>query len=269
MNRVGDVNRVTGFGLVIDSAIALPGAMEGIGGPAAVTIERGAAAPWEAVTADAPYRVASTDCFDFTVPELARYTCIGRDRIIVDAAPGADAAHVAELLIATALPALCWARGGVVLHAAAAIFPGSHAAVAVAGPSGAGKSTWLAAAVGAGAKVIADDALHLEIEAGRIIASGLPGGWFERFGPLEHERVFHPVPPDRQCASAPLAAVTLPGPGSAQRLTGTEAVAALLQSRHRPRVPRLLGREAEVLGDFGRIAQSVAVWRGQPTNQPV
>lgn len=258
-----------GFGLVIDTAIALPGAMTEVAGPAAVTIERGIAEAWEVVTADPPYRVASADCFDFTVPGLARYTCLGRERIIVDATPGADAAHVADLLIATALPALCWARGGIVLHAAAAIFPESQAAVAVTGPSGAGKSTWLAAAVRAGAKIIADDALHLEIVAGRIIASGLPGGWFERYGPLAHERVFRPATPDRQCASAPLATIALLGPGPAQRLSGTEAVEALLQSRHRPRVPRLLGREAGVLADLGRIAQTVAVWRGQPMNQPV
>lgn len=260
---------VRGFGLVIQSEIAVYGAMTDVGGAAAISVERGSAGPWQVVTEDPPYRVASVDRFDFTVPGLARYTCIDRRRIVVDALPGADAVHVSDMLIATALPALCWARGGIVLHAAAAVFPGSEAAVAVAGPSGSGKSTWLAAAVREGARVVADDALYLQIVDGQVMASGLPGGWFRRYGPRDDEREFCPVPPGRQCAAAPLGAIMVLDEGPARRLPGTEAVAALLQARHRPRVPRLLGLEAGLLADLGVIAQSVAVLRGQPVNQPV
>lgn len=260
---------VGGFGLVIESAITLYGAMTDVAGPAAISVERGSVEPWQVVTDDPPYRVASVDRFDFTVPGLARYTCIDRNRIVVDALPGADDAHVSEMLIATSLPALCWARGGIVLHAAAAVFPGFEAAIAVAGPSGAGKSTWLAAAVREGARVVADDALHLQIVDGRVIASGLPGGWFRRYGPLDHEREFQPVPRDSQCAAAPLGAITVLDAWPARRLSGTQGVAALLRSRHRSRVPRLLGLEARLLAELGMIAQSVAVLNGQPVNQPV
>lgn len=260
---------VRGFGLVIQSDIAVHGAMTDVAGPAAISVELGSARPWQVVVDDPPYRVASVDRFDFTVPGLARYTCIDRRRIVVDALPGADAAHVSEMLIATALPALCWARGGIVLHAAAAVFPGFEAAVAVAGPSGSGKSTWLAAAVREGARVVADDALHLQNVDGQFMASGLPGGWFRRYGPRDHEREFCPVPPDRQCAAAPLEAITVLDDGPVRKLQGTEGLTALLQFRHRPRIPRLLGLEAGLLADLGMAAQSVAVLRGQPVNQPV
>ncbi len=203
------------------------------------------------------------------MPDLAVYTCVDRNRIIVNAAPGADAQHLAEMLIATALPALLWARGGIVLHAAAAIFPGSQSAVAVAGASGAGKSMWLAQAVAAGARIVADDAVHLEVVDDLVTVSGLPGGWFQRYGSDESERRFQAVSSAQQCMQAPLGALTVLDRGKAETLSGLDAVVALLRHRHRPRVPELLGLDLKVLSDIGRIAQLLQVFRGQPVNQPV
>jgi hypothetical protein len=260
---------VGGFGLTIRSAIPVLGGAEKVDGPATITVERGTVQAWTAAIVDAPYRVASVDRFAFEMPDLAVFTCIDRNRIIVDAAPGADAQHLAEMLIATALPALLWARGGILLHAAAAIFPGSQSAVAVAGASGAGKSTWLAQAVAAGARIVADDTLHLKVADDIVTASGLPGGWLQRYGHEEHERRFHAVSGAQQCLQAPLGTLTILDQGKTERMSGPDAVVALLRHRHRPRVPGLLGLDLKVLSDIGRIAQLLQVFRGQPVNQPV
>lgn len=243
--------------------------MSKVDGPATITVELGTVQAWAAAIVDAPYRVASVDRLEFEMPGLAIYTCVDRSRIIIDAAPGADAQHLAEMLIATALPALLWARGGIVLHAAAAIFPGSQSAVAVAGASGAGKSTWLAQALAAGARIVADDALHLQVADDLVTASGLPGGWFQRYGPRESERRFQAVSSAQQCMQAPLGTLTVLDHGKTETMSGTDAVVALLRHRHRPRVPGLLGLDLQVLSDIGRISQLLQVFRGQPVSQPV
>lgn len=209
---------------------------------------------------EGPYRIGDHG-FEIAVPAVARYRCFDGRRIWIAPHDGVGADDVAAMLIATVLPAMLWARGDVVLHAACALLPGDEYAVAVAGPSGSGKSTWLAAAVAAGWRVIADDSVRLRHRDGVVLASGLPAGWF---GPLtdgEPQRPFHRVPSAIQLPEHALRALFVLTPGNADpvQLRGTAALEALLQNRHRPRIARLLGQEAAMLPRLAEIRRSVAI----------
>lgn len=254
--------RCRGWGLHIRSAIALPGAMpcgdDAAGSPIDLDIAFGAPPLVDPGASDGPYRLGR-DAFDFVMPGVARYLC-GADRIAIDPAPGADPDMVAAMLIATAIPAWLWARGHVVLHAAAAILPGSTHAVVVAGASGSGKSTLLARAAASGARIVTDDSVCLRLAPDGIRASGLPGGYF---APLtdDRARVFHAVPVDRQAADAALGAiVVLDATAPAGRLTGSAAVTALLAHRHRPRIARLCRREASTFGTIAQTSKDIPIY---------
>lgn len=82
--------------------------------------------------------------------------------------PEALAVDVAGRVLATALHA----RGVLTLHASAVALSGG--AVAFLGPKGAGKSTLAAALLAEGARMMADDALPVEVEAGARARPGLP-----------------------------------------------------------------------------------------------
>lgn len=263
-----------GFGLRIRSEIALPGAPpcpyphilaaadrdEGFPaiGDADIDIVYGATPCWTARRAWEVYRVASADLFEIAVPGLARFTCLDRRRIVVDPLPGTDAARLAELLVATILPALLWARGRIVLHATAFILSGGSRGIAIAGASGSGKSTALARALAMGAHGIADDSLCIRIGREGAVASGLAGGYFERDGAA---RTFRAVAASRQRLACPLGVLVVLAPDATapRRLTGIAAIEALLRHRHRPRIAALLGTEAAMVPGIAAIAHALAV----------
>lgn len=249
------------YGLRVRSQIDIPGAL-----PAdehgAFDLSVELAAP-SAAQSDSIYRFEGADLC-FTAPGIAEYRCHA-DGIRVSPHPHASATDVVEMLIATALPALLWMRGGFVLHAAAAQLPGSAAAIAIAGASGSGKSTVLAQLTDAGAPMLADDTILLDSRTGE--GAGLAGGYYLAEG--EGPRVFHPVPPARALVRAPVAAILILSRGdpetaaSLTRTTQVEAVAQLLANRHRPRVPALLGRQAATLADSALLAGMIPIyaWR--------
>ncbi len=251
-----------GHGLRIRSAVPLPGAIpaEDAENPSDVEIVYATVPPGDSGCVSGPYRVTSPDLFEFTMPGLARFICLDRRRILVDPVPGADQAHLSKMLIATVLPALLWARGDIVLHAAAFILDGATQAIAVAGASGSGKSTVLARALAMGACQVADDSICLRVQHGAAIASGLAGGHFERIGD-EGARLFRPAPPNQRRAASPVGALLVLHPGTVRphRLGGVEAIQALLTHRHRPRIVALLGMEAASLSTMALIARAVPV----------
>jgi len=255
------------FDLAIRSDLALPGAMAAdpdAGASVDVEIIEGPAVLEGASSTLGPYRLAG-DRLLFSRRGVADYLCEGGGRIVVERAPGADAFEVRGSLIATALPALLWMRGEIVLHAAAAVLPGARRAIAIGGASGAGKSSLLDQLLSFGSTLVGDDALRLRHDGPAMLASGLPAGLF--LG--DHGRAFKPAPPEQQAASAELAAlVVLETPRGQdaprfRRLRGADALETLLAGRHRPRVPRLLGREAGLLPAFSRLAGHLPVyhWR--------
>lgn len=248
------------YGLRVRSDIDIPGAPAEPRAVEAPDIVIALAPPRAAQSADI-YRFEG-EALCFTMPGIAEYRC-GTDRIEVIPHPDAGVADVVGMLIATALPALLWRRGGFVLHAAAARLPGHGGALAIAGSSGVGKSTILAQLADAGAAVLADDTLLLDPRRGE--GAGLPGGYF--VAQEGSARRFQPAA--QSLARAPVATILILSrgdPGTAVALTRVapvEAVARLLANRHRPRVPDLLGRRAATLADSALLAGSIPIyaWR--------
>lgn len=258
--------RYRAFGLIVESAIALPGggAIERSDSPPDVSIVVGTATPPDPEAELGPYS-RSGDHLCFTAEGVARYLIVGAAHIVIEPFPDADDTHVAALLIATALPALLWARGHYALHACAVVPAGRTTAVAITAPSGSGKSTLLAECLSRGATMLADDVVCLSGEAPRAVASGLPGGYF-----LGHaspaERSFHPVLPSKQMVCAPLGMLvhidrTGTGPAGIERLRAAVALETLLAARHRPRVPRLIADPAAHLARSALLARTLAIYR--------
>ncbi|MDP3401765.1 MAG: hypothetical protein Q8R97_11650 [Brevundimonas sp.] len=252
----------TAFGLSIRTECALPGAMPATTGVTPdIEIAYGVPRPWSETTAWGPYRARDADLFEFVMPDVARYTIEDRHRVIITPEDGADDASIGEMLVATVLPSLLWARGEIVLHASAIARPDRNTGLLFMGASGSGKSTRLQRAVGRGARAIADDSVRLHIRDGALLASGLPGGLFVGTHDLTHGRTLIPVPPEQQLKEFPVAtALILDGDGKPpRRLTGLEALAALLKHRHRPRILQLLGTEADLIGPVADVATRLRI----------
>jgi len=246
-----------GYGLNIQTEVAIPGAMAAANGASIdIEVDYGTPSSWTERVAWGPYRVADVDRFDFTMPHVARYTITDRRRIIISPDKGADEALIGAMLVATALPVLLWARGDIVLHAAAASPTVDGPGWLILGDSGTGKSSRLTRALSEGAYAIADDSVRLRLEGDRVLASGLPGGVFGRAGGTDAPRSFVPTPAGQQVRECPVAMAHLIGPdrGSGDAF-GLDGLAALLRHRHRPRILRLLGMEAGVINPMARIAK--------------
>lgn len=179
----------------------------------------------------------------------------------IDVAPGEQSSlqDLGELLVANALPALLWQQGAFMLHAACVRLPNGPA-VAIAGTSGAGKSRLAASLVTAGAELIGDDSLALYATDQGIAAKGLAGGWFAR-SPDGAEREFKSAATGQARGECLLDLLVILGgeSGDAARLLPIAAIEQLLHNRHRPQVPLLLGRQAEVLAQAATIARRLPI----------
>jgi len=255
----GSAMRCVGYGLNIRTVVPIPGAMAATtDAPVDVEVDYGTPPPWPETVAWGPYRVRDVDRFDFTMPNLARYTITDRRRITISPERGADETLIAAMLVATALPVLLWARGDTVLHAAAASGSVDGPGWLILGDSGSGKSSRLVKALRSGAYAIADDSVRLRLEGDRVLASGLPGGVFSRASGPDDPRVFLPTPVGQQLRECPVAMGQLIEPdGGARNAVGLVALTALLRHRHRPRILGLLGIEAAAINPLARIAKSL------------
>ena len=160
------------YGLVFDSALALPELAPSAATAADVRIRFGS------VDADGlaggqpvgPYAWARAGTLWLQVPQIARYEIRdGRD-IVIDPAPGIDEDSLRLFLLGSAFGALLAQRGLLVLHGNA-VQIGGRALVCV-GASGAGKSTLAAAFLRRGHAVIADDVTA--IDSGGRVLPGIP-----------------------------------------------------------------------------------------------
>lgn len=253
------------FGLRIRSTIDIPGAIVAAAGTPDLTIDFGAVTVPEGGATLPPYTLAG-DGFAFEMPGLARYHHEA-GTITIDPLPGADPEMVAAMLIATMLPATIWARGGFMLHAAAAIPPGGGHALAIAGPSGSGKSTLLARMVADGWTVVAEDSVSLDHKDGSVFAAGLPGIVWRCDGDDRSQRTAVPVPAPQQADRAPLAAIlyiSADGTGDTPDiadLPAIKAVEALLANRHRPGLPFLMRIEGRTLPFATSLSRSLTIRR--------
>lgn len=250
---------VRAFDLLIDSEIAVPGALpERNPREADVVIRLGSVGGDYPGPGVGSYRLGPTGLL-FDAPGIARYEVDART-IIVESTPDSDPEAASALLIATALPALLWLRGSFVAHACAFRPPYAEKALAVTAPSGGGKSTLLRHVAAMNAAAVADDVLRLEPGGEDVVGSGLAGGLY--LGTVPGRR-FHAV--DRSLSRAPVHALIglVEGTETAapQRLGKQAAAALLMASRHRPRIPTLLDRTAAVFAQAALLASSLSIYR--------
>lgn len=260
--------RFIAYDRIIDSAIALPGAMLAAAEDSVdwhVAIDRCSAPPFDTGL------VWEKQQLSWTINPTEQYLCEAR-RLIVRATIVADQQQIERNAIANGLPALAWIAGDIVLHACAVIMPGADVAIAFMAPSRGGKSTMLAQLMAKGATLLADDTLVLRHDGTRWIGSGLPMGWFERDPEAgESVRRFVGAKSGQSARRAEIAAIMvlqLVDAGSSTVMTpvtGTEAIAALLAHRHRPQVPVALGCTVPNLQQMAAIAASVPVFKVRRT----
>ncbi|MEP7007679.1 MAG: hypothetical protein ABI810_16990 [Sphingomonas bacterium] len=211
-----------------------------------------------------PYRLAA-DSLLFEMPGIARYRCDAGAQMTVERIGETPEDVAASYLIATALPALLWMRGEIVLHAAAVLLPGAAGAIAIGGTSRTGKSTVLRQLVAAGASVIADDSVCLRFCGADMTVSGLAGGYFVAGADKDTARRLETVPPEHQIRAAPLAGLVMlgarlsSGAPAFHPLRGVAALEAVLASRHRPRIPTLLGSNRAMLPVLAHLSETLPV----------
>lgn len=249
-----------GFGLCIDGNLALPGAVPVADQPANWDVVRLRLGLPATPDTDRELYSLEGDELCFRPPGVATYR-LQHGSVHIVPEPDADASNVTGLLIATALPGLLWMRGALVLHAAAVVMPGQQGAVAIIGKSGAGKSTLANQLVRQGARLVADDSLAISDDLG---CSGLPGGLFIRSGDA---RQFHPLGKESWCLGAPLSAIVVLGREHGElphRVDPVVGVQLLLEHRHRPAIPGILGKGAAVLAQVAQLAGAVPIFCWQP-----
>lgn len=254
------------FGLNIVSQFEIPGAIPvGPSSRADIAVSAGSTAIDQVEATSGPYS-RSGEALLFDAPGVARYLARSCGDLLVEPHSNSDPSEICALLIATALPMLLWMRGGVVLHAAGVVLPGTDQAIALAGPSGVGKSSLAQGLLGKGARIIGDDSLWLVRDQERAIANGLPGGCFLPQGQDEPRR-FVPAAPLARAEAVQLKAMVVlrrcdqSRPPELRQLRQGEALEALLKQRHRPRIPAILGREAAAFHECVLLSRLLPIYQ--------
>ena len=158
--------RYSTYNLSIQSDLALPELplCTQLGRPPDVSI-RLATVPAEGLPAGqqlGPFLWVTPDQLWLEVPHVARFWVQGGHTILVEPAPGIDEDSVRVFLLGSALGALLFQRGHLVLHGNA-IRIGDQCMVCV-GQSGAGKSTLAAGFMQRGYDILADDVVPVDAQ---------------------------------------------------------------------------------------------------------
>jgi len=288
-------------GLHVASEIALPAKMEANAKdslPVDVTIHVGhVPEQLDQPTHRGAEWMANDRAFLLDLPDIGRFLCEDGRRVTVCAAAATPLDDILVFVTGTALAAIVYQRGGLLLHASAVVRDGR--AFVFCGPSGAGKSTLAAALTRAGCQFLADDVSALEGGGDRppmILSDGralrLYADSIERTGLANavggrvRRRVekFHVLPPQPENApeAVPLAAVYMLADANAafppgiDRLPIVEAAQSLLHHTYRRRLAlaycgagMLAMRTATLLShapvfhlrrprDFSRLEETVA-----------
>jgi hypothetical protein len=158
--------RHTAYNLSIDSELALPELPPDLttGGAADVHIRLATINPQGLPDGQqlGPFLWANADKLWLQVPHVARFLVQGGHTILIDPEPGIDEDSIRVFLLGSALGALLFQRGYLVLHGNA-IRVGEHCMVCV-GHSGAGKSTLAAGFMQRGHQILADDVVPVDAQ---------------------------------------------------------------------------------------------------------
>ena len=269
------MHRFTLYGLEVESALDLPGAMPGHRhGPADVRIS----------FADLPEELENTPGghgdgaggFLLNVRGTGRYWIVSGSEIRVEREAGGQMSHLRLYLMGSALGALLYMRGFLLLHANAVVI--ADQAVALAGPSGSGKSTLAMAFSKAGHPVLTDDVCAIapdgQVEPGwrRMRLWDDAMAMFD-LDPADHPRSFegdpdyrkHDVPPVSDLPmAAPMAAILLFDPDEKEAirpLGPSEAAIGLIANLYRGEYLESLSARDEVVKSCATLAARVPVYR--------
>ncbi|HEU0044533.1 hypothetical protein [Sphingomonas sp.] len=268
------------FGLSLDSEIPLPDlpGMDRHAAPADVLITSG--------TVNAPVGHEDVGLYIvprgavLNIPEVGRYLITKGNRIVVDPAPSATDRNVRLYLLGSAFGAILHQRQMLPLHANVIDFGG--AAVAFMGHSGAGKSTLANWFHDRGLAILGDDVCVVrDVDAGHPVAEpGLPrirlwGDALRASGrdASEFEASFDdmdkydvPIPaipardPVRLAAIYHLQAAQPDHAGGVDRLTGVNAIEALVANTYRGGYLPLMGGVRRHLEQCVALARRVPVF---------
>lgn len=247
------------YGLTLASPFVLPGGRTAQPGQPDLIIREGAAQLSAGAETRGPYRFLDGR-LELAIPDAGRFLLHSMGLLQVSPTAGVDAGLLSAFLVASGMPMLLWQRGGLLLHASGIQY--EKRVIALCGPSGIGKTTLARMMLDRGGNLLGDDSLWFPDPASPNRACGLAGGQFRR-DPGNTGPAFHPVAPERQVGEGELSAlfVLSASPIPPARLGPVEAVQAVLRARHRPLVPELLGRYADVLDHCVRLAARIRVYR--------
>ena len=218
------------------------------------------------------------------VPKVGRYLIREGREIVIDADPAASDRNVRLYLLGSALGAILHQRGMLPLHANAIEIDGR--AVAFSGHSGAGKSTIAAWFHDMGFRILSDDVcvVGFDAQARAIAYPGIPrlrlwrealensgrtwGDYQRSFDdtdkydvPTHSAAPLEPLPLD----SVYLLRKAPDGVDAAEvrRLTGVEAVDALVSNTYRGAYLQTIGRTGEHLITCAKLAKAIPIFKAQ------
>jgi hypothetical protein len=159
----------TMYGLVAESDWELPEclALEVLSGEVDIRIVKGCV-PVAGIdgVAQGPYCQVKDEQFWLDVPDIARFLVTAGHTICIEPSPGIDNESIRLFLLGSAIGALLFQRGHLVLHGNAIEING--ACLVCVGHSGAGKSTLAAAFMKKGYRLLADDVVAIDAQSRAI-----------------------------------------------------------------------------------------------------
>lgn len=270
------------YGLRVRSELDLPGwPVAPPGAPDVVIRKQSVIAPtWDGEPYTARAGVESGE-FLLTVSGVARYAARGGSVILVDPEAGARGEDLRLYLTGVMMGTILHQRGTLPLHASCVVLPGSGG-VGFAGRSGAGKSTLVAALVRRGAAFVSDDlcviaapladrlevwpgAARLKLDEAGLGPQGRPAAALEPAGGNRGKYHLPVEAPFDQTSPVPFDRLYLltdgVGPPRAERLSGLDAVSALVDQTYFLAYAHALGLTSQVFRLAAAVARSLPVFR--------
>jgi hypothetical protein len=215
------------------------------------------------------------------LPGLARFLVRQGREILIDPQAGADPSLIRGILYGWIVAMICLQRDSLVLHASAVTF--GERVTGFLGDQSAGKSTLAAHCIRAGARLVADDLLRIEVRHVRSPKAypGMPllklrddclrelGHEASRLAPAwgRSDKFLAPISDAHPGSPLPLARLYVlvyeegAGPGSFERLSGSAAVTALVNNSHGNKSLDVVGRRQGHFRDCARLVEGVEIVR--------
>jgi len=268
------------YNLTVHSEIELPemGVPIDVSGKPDLRIVQGPVSPdgLKGGTQIGPFLWATPEAVQLHVPHVARFLISGGDSIIFDPEPGIDDDSVRVFMLGSALGALLFQRGYLVLHGNAIRI--GDACIVCVGHSGAGKSTLAAAFMKRGYQLLADDVVPIDNDCRAIPGFPRIKLWKDAANKLEIEtKGLRRIRPDMEKFNLPIADsfVTEPLPVShiyllnsdhdstftSQSITGIQRFRPLYNNTYRVKFLENMALKPDHLKLCGKLAAQTKLTR--------